>query len=61
MRPETELLLFRAGGEAIRNVQRHAGARSVHVSVTDGDGVARIKVVDDGAGFSRGGSRASAR
>ncbi len=50
--PETELLLFRAGGEAIRNVQRHAGARSVHVSVTDGNGLARIEVVDDGAGFS---------
>ena len=33
-------------------MQRHAGARSVHVSVTDGDGFARIVVVDDGAGFS---------
>ena len=52
IRPETELLLFRGAGEAIRNVQRHAGARSVHVSVTDGGGVARIAVVDDGAGFS---------
>ena len=50
--PEVELLLFRAGGEAIRNVLRHAGARAVHVSVTDGDGVARIEVVDDGAGFA---------
>ena len=52
MSPETELLLFRAGGEAIRNVQRHAAAREACTSGQDGDGVARIEVADDGAGFS---------
>ncbi len=52
MSPEVELLLFRAGGEAIRNVQRHARARTVHVAVSGGDGVARVEVVDDGAGLS---------
>ena len=46
-----ELLLFRAAGEAIRNVERHAGARSVAVSVGHRDGRAHVEVVDDGAGF----------
>jgi len=50
--PEAEQLLFRAGGEAIRNAQRHANARAVRVGVTGGDGFARIEVVDDGKGFS---------
>ena len=33
--------------------QRHAGARSVHVSVSAATACARLEVVDDGAGFSR--------
>jgi signal transduction histidine kinase len=49
---ETELLLYRAAGEAIRNVERHAGASSVSVRVAAEDGLARLEVVDDGAGFS---------
>jgi signal transduction histidine kinase len=46
-----EQLLFRAAGEAVRNVERHAGARTVEVSVDRRDGNARVEVVDDGAGF----------
>ena len=50
--PETELLLFRAAGEAIRNVQQHADARSVTVRASCADGRACLEVVDDGAGFA---------
>ena len=50
--PDSELLLFRAGSEAIRNAQRHAHPRTLHVQVTGSGGGSRIEVVDDGAGFS---------
>jgi signal transduction histidine kinase len=46
-----EQLLFRAAGEAVRNVERHADARSVAVTVGRSGGSARVEVVDDGAGF----------
>lgn len=49
---ETELLFYRAAGEAIRNVERHAGARHLSVEVARRDGRARLEVVDDGAGFT---------
>jgi signal transduction histidine kinase len=49
---DTELLLFRAAGEAIRNVQRHAQARTVAVRLDSPDGNVRLAVVDDGVGFS---------
>lgn len=47
---EAELLLFRAAGEAIRNVQRHAAASHVDVRVSVEDGRARLTVSDDGVG-----------
>ena len=49
---ETELLFYRAAGEAIRNVEHHAGARTLSVEVARANGLARLAVVDDGAGFS---------
>jgi signal transduction histidine kinase len=49
---ETELLLYRAAGEAIRNVERHAAATHVTVRVAREDGRARLEVVDDGIGFT---------
>lgn len=52
LRPETERLLFRGASEAVRNVERHAGAANVTVRVGDRDGVVRLEVVDDGAGFA---------
>lgn len=48
---EGERLLYRTAAEALRNVERHAQARSVRVSVrATGDGV-RLEVTDDGVGF----------
>jgi signal transduction histidine kinase len=51
---DVELLLFRAAGEALRNVERHARARAVRVSVGRDQGRARVEVADDGAGFDPG-------
>jgi two-component system NarL family sensor kinase len=51
---QTELLLYRAAGEAIRNVERHAGAAHVSVQVGRRNGRAFVSVVDDGAGFAPG-------
>ena len=49
---ETEQLLFRAAGEAIRNVERHADASHLVVRLHGQDGWARLEVVDDGIGFT---------
>lgn len=50
---ETEQLFYRAAGEAIRNVERHAGARHLVVRLARGDGWTRLEVVDDGVGFTQ--------
>lgn len=49
---ETELLLFRAAGEAVRNVQRHSEARHISVRVSLPAGYVRLEVSDDGLGFA---------
>ena len=49
---ETERLLYRAAAEAIRNVQRHARAQRVVLTLRRGPGGVRLEVVDDGVGFS---------
>jgi signal transduction histidine kinase len=48
----TETLLYRGAQEALRNVVRHAGARTVDVSIEHCDGSVRLAVEDDGVGFS---------
>ena len=49
---DAERIVYRAAAEALRNVQRHAGAHRVGVSVErDGAGV-RLEVTDDGGGFA---------
>jgi two-component system, NarL family, sensor kinase len=49
---EVEQLIYSAAGEALRNVRKHAWARSVSVTVDRADGRARLEVVDDGRGFT---------
>jgi signal transduction histidine kinase len=46
-----EQLLYRAAGEALRNVAAHAEASRVAVGVARDDGRARLVVRDDGRGF----------
>jgi signal transduction histidine kinase len=50
--PAQEAVVLRVAQEALHNAVRHAGARSVRVSLTgDGGNGARLEVADDGAGF----------
>jgi signal transduction histidine kinase len=45
-------LFYRAAGEAVRNIRRHAQASTVSVRVSSDGGVALLTVVDDGEGFT---------
>jgi signal transduction histidine kinase len=45
------LCVFRVAQEALRNVERHANASSVEVSVLGRDGGIALAVRDDGTGF----------
>jgi signal transduction histidine kinase len=46
-----ETTVYRIIQEALSNAVRHAGARSVHVHVTDLSGQVEARVSDDGRGF----------
>jgi two-component system NarL family sensor kinase len=51
----SDALVYRVAREALRNVQVHAEARSVHINVTrDAPGTTRLVVEDDGHGFTKG-------
>lgn len=54
---ETEVGLFRIAQEAVRNVERHAGATRLSVELAFDTGQVRLRVVDDGAGFVLDGNR----
>jgi two-component system NarL family sensor kinase len=49
---DTEVLVYRAASEALRNVERHANASHVRIAVASENGNATLRVVDDGAGFT---------
>lgn len=49
---DVELLFYRAAGEAVRNVRRHAHASNVSVRVSSENGLAQLVVTDDGVGFT---------
>ena len=53
------LCLFRVAQEALRNVARHAGAETVHVTLRKGDSEIILTVADDGCGFDEAATRAS--
>ncbi|MEV4546681.1 sensor histidine kinase [Nonomuraea wenchangensis] len=44
--------------EALDNVERHSGARTVSIAVTAGSGGLRVTVSDDGRGFDASGAAA---
>jgi signal transduction histidine kinase len=46
--------LFLFYKEAVHNIARHARARTVHVELAWAEGVLRLKIQDDGAGFDLG-------
>jgi signal transduction histidine kinase len=51
--PDLELALFRIAQEAVTNVERHADAGRVLVSLDFDDAVVSLRVEDDGVGFLR--------
>jgi signal transduction histidine kinase len=51
---DAERIVYRAAAEALRNVERHAGAARVAVTVARKDDGVRLVVADDGAGFAPG-------
>jgi signal transduction histidine kinase len=46
--------LFLVFKEAVNNIARHSGARSVAIELAVGDGWLSLKVTDDGRGFETG-------
>ncbi len=52
LREEDERLVYRAAAEALRNVERHASATRVHVTLEEQGDVVRLEVADDGIGFT---------
>jgi signal transduction histidine kinase len=48
--PETALTLYRAAQEGLTNVQRHAGASRVHLSLARTNGGFELAIQDDGRG-----------
>jgi len=52
--PEEEVQLFYIVQEALANVQRHAGARSVRVVIECEDSQYTVRIEDDGSGFEPG-------
>ncbi|MEU6729637.1 ATP-binding protein [Nonomuraea wenchangensis] len=47
--------------EALDNVERHSGARTVSIAVTAGSGGLRVTVSDDGRGFESAAGRPAGR
>jgi two-component system nitrate/nitrite sensor histidine kinase NarX len=52
---EEEMHVFHIVQEALANVQKHARAKTVRLSLEFADGTCRVCVADDGAGFAPGG------
>ncbi|OYU45605.1 MAG: hypothetical protein CFE44_06605 [Burkholderiales bacterium PBB4] len=48
---DVETACFRVVQEALTNVQRHAAAKSVHITLTRSNGGVEVCVADDGRGF----------
>lgn len=52
--PEVELVVYRVAQEALTNVVRHAGARTVELGVSRRGAVLELRVADDGRGLDPG-------
>ncbi|HMK26692.1 MAG TPA: sensor histidine kinase [Chitinophagaceae bacterium] len=51
LEPQKELILFRIVQEALHNIIKHAGAKTVKVSATYTDKDLELQIADDGKGF----------
>jgi signal transduction histidine kinase len=48
---KTKEAMYRIAQESLNNVAKHARAENAYVTLTAGDGLVRLEVRDDGAGF----------
>ena len=48
---KTEVIVYRLVQECFNNIAKHSGANTVNLSVVSADGILRLSVEDDGAGF----------
>jgi signal transduction histidine kinase len=48
---EMKVILYRIAQEAVANILKHAGAKSISVVVDEAGHGVRVRIVDDGAGF----------
>ncbi len=55
---EVELMIFRIVQEALRNVEKHAQASRVEVTIEFGKGKTKVSICDNGKGFDLSGSLA---
>ena len=55
---EVELIIFRIVQEALRNVEKHAQASRVEVTIEFGEGKTKVSICDNGKGFDLSGSLA---
>jgi signal transduction histidine kinase len=46
--------MYRAAQEAVTNVRKHSGARSVEIAMTRTDAMWRLRIADDGRGAGDG-------
>lgn len=49
--PEVQIAFYRVAQEALHNIGKHAGARTVRVDLGVQDGAIRLRIEDDGSGF----------
>ena len=59
--PNIELNVFRIVQEALRNIEKHARARSAWLEISIRDGRLEVKIQDDGRGFNVQGLRSGKR
>lgn len=52
--PASELTVYRLLQEALTNIGKHAGAKNVYVELRKQDGMAVVRIRDDGKGFEPG-------
>ena len=51
LRDDVQLVAYRTAQEALTNVAKYAAARTVHIELSDSEGVLTVEVADDGCGM----------
>jgi two-component system, NarL family, sensor kinase len=57
--PRLNLVVYRVGQEALRNIHRHANAKAIEVALARGAEHVELRVTDDGQGFDEADTKAT--